>query len=104
MRLRYLSDSYIVAAHGDAVADEVRSAGVHRVGGIEIDEDVYEAIVRKHYKTASPPAPGLGDYVANALGAIGITKERVSAAVGGDCGCHKRQEALNELGRKFGIG
>ena len=47
---------------------------------------------------------GLGDMVAAGLSAIGITKERVSAAVGGDCGCHKRQEALNELGRKFGIG
>jgi hypothetical protein len=42
--------------------------------------------------------------VAAGLSAIGITKERVSAVVGGDCGCHKRQEALNELGRKIGIG
>ena len=47
---------------------------------------------------------GLGDMVASGLSAIGITKERVSAAVGGDCGCQKRQEALNELGRKIGIG
>jgi hypothetical protein len=48
--------------------------------------------------------PGLGDMVAAGLSAIGITKERVSAVVGGDCGCAKRQEALNELGRKIGIG
>ena len=47
---------------------------------------------------------GLGDMVAAGLSAIGITKERVSAVVGGDCGCAKRQEALNELGRKIGIG
>jgi hypothetical protein len=42
--------------------------------------------------------------VAAGLSAIGITKERVSKAVGGDCGCSKRQEQLNELGRKIGIG
>ena len=50
------------------------------------------------------PSPGLGDMVAAGLSAIGITKERVSAVVGGDCGCAKRQEALNELGRRVGIG
>lgn len=48
--------------------------------------------------------PGLGDMVAAGLSAIGITKERVSKLAGGDCGCSKRQAALNELGRKFGIG
>lgn len=48
--------------------------------------------------------PGLGDMVAAGLSAIGITKERASAVVGGDCGCKKRQEALNNIGRKFGIG
>ena len=50
------------------------------------------------------PRPGLGDMVAAGLSAIGITKERVSAVVGGDCGCAKRQEALNALGRRVGIG
>ena len=50
------------------------------------------------------PGPGLGDMVAAGLSAIGITKERVSAVVGGDCGCAKRQEALNALGRRVGIG
>jgi hypothetical protein len=48
--------------------------------------------------------PGLGDMVAAGLSAIGITKVRVSAVVGHDCGCAKRQEALNELGRRVGIG
>lgn len=42
--------------------------------------------------------------VAAGLTAVGITKERVAAVVGGDCGCDQRQEALNDLGRKFGIG
>ena len=47
--------------------------------------------------------PGLGDMVAAGLSAVGITKERVSKLAGGDCGCAKRQAALNELGRKIGI-
>ena len=50
------------------------------------------------------PKPGLGDMVAAGLSAIGITKQRVSKLAGGDCGCAKRQRALNELGRKIGIG
>lgn len=55
----------------------------------------------------SPPIKsrsGLGDMVANGLSAVGITKERVSKAIGRPCGCAKRQEKLNELGRKLGIG
>jgi DNA repair protein RadC len=47
---------------------------------------------------------GLGDLVTMALSAVGITKERVSKAIGRPCGCAKRQERLNELGRKIGIG
>jgi hypothetical protein len=38
------------------------------------------------------------------LSAIGITEERVSKAIGRPCGCSKRAEKLNELGRKIGIG
>jgi len=53
---------------------------------------------------AKTAKPGLGDIVASGLSAIGITKARVSALAGGDCGCQKRQQALNELGRKVGIG
>jgi hypothetical protein len=50
-------------------------------------------------------ASGLGDYVAAGLSAVGITPERVSAALGvKDCGCKKRQARLNELGRRLGIG
>ena len=51
--------------------------------------------------------PGLGDMVAAGLDAIGVTKERVQAvasAVGvKDCGCAKRQAALNRLGEKLGL-
>ena len=50
-------------------------------------------------------SPGLGDMVAAGLSAVGITPERVSAALGvKDCGCKKRQAALNALGRRLGIG
>lgn len=47
--------------------------------------------------------PGLGDRVASALAAVGITKER-AAAVLGDCGCKQRQQWLNEVGHRIGIG
>jgi hypothetical protein len=52
--------------------------------------------------------PGLGDMVAAGLSAVGVTKERaqaVATAVGvKDCGCKNRQERLNQLGRRLGIG
>lgn len=51
-----------------------------------------------------PLRRGLGDMVSSVLSAIGITKERVSKAIGKPCGCAKRQEALNKLGRRLGIG
>ena len=47
---------------------------------------------------------GLGDFVAACLSAVGITDERVSRALGvKDCGCKKRREALNKIGRRFGL-
>jgi len=45
--------------------------------------------------------PGFGDMVAAGLASIGITKERVSAVVGGPCGCPERQAALNAIGEKW---
>jgi hypothetical protein len=49
--------------------------------------------------------PGLGDRVHDALGAVGITPERVAAALGvDDCGCEHRQQWLNEAGYAVGIG
>ena len=56
---------------------------------------VTHAGVRRNCGT---PPPGLGDYVANALSAIGITTERVEAVVGGPCGCPERQAAMNAAG------
>jgi hypothetical protein len=52
--------------------------------------------------TAKPwvpvPNPMIGDRLANALAFFGVTKERVSQAVGGDCGCQQRQTGLNKVG------
>jgi hypothetical protein len=47
--------------------------------------------------------PGLGDMVKAGLSAVGITEERVSKAIGRPCGCSKRAEQLNAIGRKFGM-
>ena len=55
-------------------------------------------------RNCGQPPPGLGDMVKAGLSAIGITEERVSAAIGRPCGCSERAEKLNELGRKIGIG
>ena len=61
---------------------------------------VFAAVVSET-AAAGNTAPGLGDYVANALDAIGITKERVSALIGAPCSCPERQAALNKLGAKY---
>ena len=47
---------------------------------------------------------GLGDMVAAGLSAVGITKERFSKFLGAPCACQERQEALNKLGIRLGIG
>lgn len=64
-------------------------------------------LVRQRFAGAPRAAPGLGDLIAAGLSAIGVTKERVNAvakAVGiKDCGCGKRQDALNKLGRRLGL-
>lgn len=66
----------------------------------------YVAKRQRTIRMCKPP-PGLGDMVASGLAAVGITKERAQAvanAVGvKDCGCAKRQAALNRLGEKLGL-
>lgn len=51
---------------------------------------------------------GLGDRVATALNAVGITEERVQAVASKvgikDCGCGRRRELLNQAGKRLGIG
>ena len=69
-----------------------------------VSEDGDTITVDETHQAYPKAKPGLGDYVANALSAVGITKERVSAVFGRPCGCAERQEALNDIGRRFGIG
>ena len=76
--------------------DEVRPCIVSEDGDTITVDEKHPAYPRRK--------PGLGDMVAAGLSAVGITKERVSKLAGGDCGCAKRQAALNELGRRMGIG
>ena len=47
--------------------------------------------------------PGLGDMAASVLSAIGITKQRVEAFVGGPCGCDGRQAVMNAAGAWLGM-
>ena len=43
----------------------------------------------------------LGDIIERCLRFVGITKERVSAVAGKDCGCSKRQAAMNHAGYRW---
>jgi len=76
--------------------EDVRPCIVSEDGDIITVDETHAAYPRAR--------PGLGDMVKAGLSAIGITEERVSAAIGRPCGCSQRAEALNELGRKIGIG
>jgi hypothetical protein len=69
-----------------------------------VSENGDELVVDTDHPAYPKAKKGLGDMVADTLSAVGITKERVSRAVGGDCGCSKRQKSLNEFGKKLGIG
>jgi hypothetical protein len=72
-----------------------------------VSQDGDRLVVDETHQAYPRAKPGLGDMVAAGLDAIGITKERVQAvasAVGiKDCGCAKRQAALNRLGEKLGL-
>lgn len=72
-------------------------------------KDVLIQTLHRWFDGNSVPAKaGLGDMVAAGLEAVGITKERVQAVASKvgvkDCGCRQRQDALNRIGRQFGIG
>ena len=72
-----------------------------------VSEDGNRLVVDETHPAYPRARPGLGDMVASGLAAVGITKERaqaVASAVGvKDCGCAKRQAALNKLGEKLGL-
>lgn len=67
-----------------------------------------DSVVARGFDPPAEPRPGLGDRVASALSAVGITETRVAriaSTVGiKDCGCRRRREALNRAGRRLGIG
>lgn len=52
--------------------------------------------------------PPLGDRIAAGLSAVGITKARAAAVAKlagiDDCGCQQRQQLLNDIGYRLGIG
>lgn len=97
-----LRSSQYFAECVDASCEEAILQGGRKSFGVIVD--------RLHPKCPVKWAvrPGLGDMVADGLAAVGVTKERVQAvanAVGvKDCGCKQRQQALNALGRRLGIG
>lgn len=82
----------MVAARRGRSLDEVRPCIVEESGDHVVVDETHDAYPRPR---------GLGDYVAAGLSAVGITKERVSAAIGRPCLCAERQAALNEIGRKY---
>lgn len=77
--------------------DEVRPCIVLDEGDTITVDETHPAYPRESKR-------GLGDMVAAGLSAVGITKERVSSALGKPCGCEKRQAWLNEAGKRIGIG
>ena len=61
--------------------------------------------VDETHKSYPREKKGLGDMVAGTLAAVGITEERYKKATGKkECGCKRRRQMLNKLGRKFGVG
>ena len=74
------------------------------VGCSNTEDLVHGGSVTKHFCHQICPyrqavaVKGLGDRIERGLSAIGITKERVSAVLGINCGCPRRQAALNDRG------
>jgi len=127
MKLRVFDVCFRAVQRGYTL-DEIRPCLTNYLGGgvfeVDVDHPSYPRVAKDGYRhhgslresankmltdlchagVLETPKAGLGDMIAAGLSAIGITKERVSALAGGDCGCSKRQEQLNELGRRIGIG
>ena len=103
MRLR-LVDVLARAAERGYTAEEIRPCIGEEVGDGVYEVDVNHPAYPRTPRPGYTPPMGLGDMVKASLAAFGITEERVSKVIGKPCGCSKRAEALNELGRKIGIG
>ena len=71
----------------------------------EHSESAWATVCQQCIECNAAARPGLGDYVHAGLAAVGITPERVAAALGvDDCGCEERRQTLNEWGYAIGIG
>jgi hypothetical protein len=93
MRIRRRSLDRLISTRGRAPSSAAACITAdYGDGWVEVDTQ------SPAYPRASP---GLGDMVAAALDAVGITKARVEAVVGGPCGCPKRQAWLNDAGEKW---
>lgn len=94
--------------HPAAAVNEAKPALVAAIAehlGCDVPAPLSADELAAHPGRHTSARPGLGDIVAAGLSAVGITPERVSKALGvKDCGCKKRQEQLNTLGRRIGIG
>ena len=77
-----------------------RGYTLEQVAACIVSRDGDTVTVDENHPAYPHARKGLGDRVADGLAAVGITKERVSKLVGKDCGCQKRQEALNRLGQR----
>lgn len=84
-----------------------RGYTLEQVRACIVSEDGDQITVDETHPAYPRARPGLGDMVADGLAAVGITKARVQAvasAVGiKDCGCAKRQAALNRAGEALGL-
>ena len=66
-----------------------------------VSHDGHRITVDENHRAYPRARPGLGDMAAAGLSAIGITKDRVEAIVGGPCGCDERQAWMNAAGEKW---
>lgn len=67
----------------------------------ETDEDI---TVDETHPSYPNKKKGLGDWIELILSYLGITKSLISKVIGRQCGCKKRQDILNRIGKKIGIG
>jgi hypothetical protein len=81
--------------------DDVRPCLTTPLGGGWYDVDVRHPSYPHARAGNDVAAAGLGDMVKSWLSSLGITEERVTAAMGRPCGCSERQAAMNAAGAKW---
>jgi hypothetical protein len=97
----------MITCHISSLESRCRERGytLEQVRPCIVRQDGDQITVDETHPSYPRAKPGLGDMVAAGLSAVGITPERVSKALGvKDCGCKKRQQRLNDIGRRIGIG